>query len=364
MSVKILGVLACLLSLTGCATTVVNSHTYAPSAKPNESSAVGLAYALPRALIPLIVKADFCASDKTFRGNYSYELGNAQLVPDGNIFMLTHPHWLTSDDNLTFTTSNGLLTSVHTISDDKTGEIIERVGNIYKEIVVGEGVAKGSQAPGGILPLAPCSPLTREVFTTQSFDIFDAISVNAVQAAVSQLTSEHITLGVGPDGASGRLAKPAAATGSGDAVFYRPLANYDVYISKDGTVINVGHFTIPDQLKLTSIEVQRQNFTKAETTLSFTNGILETEAYIHNNPLSGAAQTGLTTVQTVFSIPHAIIAGIVVGTGDEKGLLDAKTKNLTAQKDLLDASTANLKAKKDLEDATTKPSGDNGPPVS
>lgn len=255
-------------------------------------------YFLPKMMLKLTVNAKVL-NDKIL----SYKIDHEKvLVADpAHRYYLTFNASAWSDDTVKIEFSpEGFLKRIETITDDKTGAIIEKLAELGTKIA--EAVA--------MIPEFVDRDMaeTKMIYTTvfDPFNLVEMQRVNQELAAINKTVSiEARLIDVADiDDKKGviNFDKPVGG------IYARPIASAELTM-KAGTSIQRHLFTLPHPLKVHFVALTRPRFIKSSFTMDFDMGFPKSIAVQRPSQLLSILQVPINVLSTILALPSKLIWG-------------------------------------------------------
>jgi hypothetical protein len=288
-------------------------------------------YHLPKGMLHIKVSEIWQNNSQSFRLEH-----NTQLIPDpdNRYYLRYNTSSLSEDDVVVEFTPLGFLKSVTTVSEDKTAEVAEKIGELITD------VAEAATVPGAVgRDLGMRRPDSVRVVYDVVFDPFDTTEVGRVS---KELQSYHPELKFGIK----RIRKskdpetpidPGSVANAG--IFFKPPEPCEITFSLGENSMERYLVNLPHPERIHYIEVPRARFVKTSFDIQFH----ETDAYpvkIHINKPSQALaliEVPIKFLAAIISIPAKLFQFRV-------NLSNEKVKALQSESQL---SQATIKADAD-----------------
>lgn len=177
-----------------------------------------------------------------------------------------------SDDNITVTTSNGLLASIATVYKDQTTEIIKDIADA--------GI-KAFQISHGVIPTQSTERTLGDPLPPEEADkpfvvdlYIDPFNEGQVATATAKLKSHGIVLDF-RNIVKGAFSRYSDVPGDPGRVYYKPMLPYQValYCPKQRVWFS-RTVMLPNEAPIVSFELKRAMFVERKMGLTFTDGVL------------------------------------------------------------------------------------------
>lgn len=320
-----------LLALQSCA--IVQSSKVDLTRKPSPTidTTNKLAYFLPTGQLRLKLAERDNAGVKecefTLETVYAPDINNLYFVE-------YNPSAFSNDKNVKIAIgSSGFLTSIETQTQDKTSEILAKVFELGKTIVLRSPSGPRAAAPEGAKPPPPCRmDVTIDPFT---------IAANAKQGIVERLKAWHPSItDFGVELANGSRSPANWQTAQRDhvdGIVHRPALPYLFRLTTDDPLANLApqFVYLPNEAPMFTIDIKRRAFVENKHSLTFTNGMLTEIAWTKPSEALGFVNIPLDIAKAIVAIPGELLSVKVNSATSETNLLNAQRNLLEAKDQLL-----------------------------
>ncbi|MBX7242696.1 MAG: hypothetical protein K1X92_13215 [Bacteroidia bacterium] len=291
-------------------------------------------YFLPKALVKL--KLFRAAQVKNGETKYAFRFEHEviQTADTRHRYYLQYHYNAWTDDSVSVEfTPEGFLSKVHTVSDDKTGEILGKIGELGKQI---------AQIIGGI-PEFVDRDIAREVLVYQvTFDPFISTELEQVNKELESFKSPNnpsffpsVEIRLFEEQESSMSAgKPVLHTDSGNGIFCKPMAAAELTF-KAGKSAERHYVTLPHPYKVHLVEVERPRYIKYEFSMDFDKGFPKSISITRPSQLMAFVNIPVRVLSSIFSIPSKLLP-FNVNLDNTKGAAAAATQQTQQIKTQLD----------------------------
>jgi hypothetical protein len=271
----------------------------------------------------------------------SLTTGSDQVVDRQRSFRVNYVNSLVHEDDIfVVTDTKGFLVSVQSNSTDKTADIVEDAAKIFMSTITGKPVDLneiGRALTEGTLPETELLALQFDPFDADDFGGQNAIlQGHGYCFAVFDRKGRPLP---GSCSGSGTLIggpaernADATTTYTGSGFFYRRPAEHRVVIfRKSGKTWRpfwAGWHPFEQQADLHEVRIDRGNFIKFDSTLTFTKGYLKNYVMKKDSELLGFMKIPATIVNTVVAVPGAQAQAAVDANTLKERELNAREKEL------------------------------------
>jgi hypothetical protein len=280
-------------------------------------------------------------------------------VPDPKmLFFIDYKHSIFSNDSkvkVGVDPKTGLLTTIETVTEDKTSSIIVGVTQIARAVL-------GLPAPAGVLEAVPprCQlDRTFDPFSDKDFETVlslirtqdsgvKCLQLKSHEKTVREVCFDEATKKVGTVTGSPEKAVKSEGTslnGATPGVFYRAALPYEFVVKFSDSVQPSTVVYLPNASPLLNIDISRAAFVENKYTITFENGMLKEISWVKPSEVQGFISIPIDIDRAVVAIPGELLTVKVKDINTERGLLEA-------QKDLIQAQLEFMAKQKELEDAT------------
>ncbi|MFN0200487.1 MAG: hypothetical protein ACKVTZ_03155 [Bacteroidia bacterium] len=260
-----------------------------------------------------------------------------------------HRYYLTfnasawSDDTVKIEFSpEGFLKRIETITDDKTGAIIEKLAELGTKI---------AEAAAMIPEFVDRDMVETKMMYTTVFDPFNLVEmqrVNQELAAINKSVSVEVRLidVADIDDKKGviNFDKPVGG------IYARPIASAELTM-KAGTSIQRHLFTLPHPLKVHFVAMTRPRFIKSSFSMDFDMGFPKSIAVQRPSQLLSILQVPINVLSTILALPSKLIWGNGTPFQNNNNAANVATAQIQQQ---LDSQKSMLQLQQELSSLKTQ----------
>lgn len=263
-------------------------------------------YFLPKAVLHLkMFRTTLPTASGKNKYAFRFEHNIIQTTDPKNRFYLQyHPNTMTDDSVKVDFTPEGFLHRVETITEDKTGAIIDKLAELGKSV---------AQVISGIPDFVDRSVEERLVYEV-TFDPFIVTELEAVNQELVSFKSPDfpdffpsIEVRLFDEQESAPSAgKAVNSTDFGNGIFCRPLASAEITF-KAGKGAERHYVTIPHPYKIHLVEIVRPRWIKYTFSMEFEKGFPKSISINRPSQMLAALNIPVRLLQSIFSIPAKLI---------------------------------------------------------
>ena len=263
-------------------------------------------YILPKGLVKLKLFRAAQVKDGQTRYAFRFEHEIIQTADPRHRYYLQYRYNAWTDDTVSVDfTPEGFLSKVYTLTEDKTGEILGKIGELGKQIA---GIISG-------IPDFVDRDIAREVLVYQvTFDPFISTELEQVNQELERFKSpnnpsffpsveirlfdeQESTMSIG---------KPILQTDNGNGIFCKPMAAAELTF-KAGKSAERHYITIPHPYKVHLVEVERPRYIKYSFTMEFDKGFPKSISLTRPSQLMAFVNIPIKVLSSIFSIPSKLL---------------------------------------------------------
>ena len=311
--------------LVACASDTVRSGSVTDPPKI-WSRTDAVPYNLPRVLFNVTIErkvVDGAAQD-------TMTVGEPAVVPDPeHRYRLYYDRSAFASDSMLFETGvSGLLTTINATSEDETGDLVVKLGELAAQVA---RIAAAARAP------APPPPTPFKI--SKLVDPANDGDRNELDGWLSKRGLDFDVVPLGWDRAKIASEREALKKPPPRGVLFRPVLPYKISLSSSGQTISEVVAFAPQEAPVLGIRLERFRFVRATNKLAFNQGLLTKFEIEKPSEALGFIQIPIDVAKAIVDIPGQLLQMKVQSTTNETGLLEA-------QKALLEARQALAQAKR------------------
>ncbi len=279
--------------------------------------------------------------------NYSVEIKLLTVPDPEHLYALKLKPSAAANDKYSVTVNpNGFLTSVNSSNEDRTGPIIETIGQTAINVMEAVGTMGRHMANTnpGTLPSPP--PAHFEVIFDPTSEADLDRATLAMRSGVKQLITVDCQMLV-TNSKCPLTARTNCGPKETGGVFYRPALPYLLSVQSGVGGKGTNYETLvmlPNEAPVFSVPVRRQPFVGVDTAITFTNGFISSLDYTKPSQIEGFVAIPFDLSKMVLSIPTNLIQFKV-------NIATAQTSLLKQQQALADQQTTLLNSMSNLMSA-------------
>ncbi len=263
-------------------------------------------YFLPKALVKLkLFRAAILKNGET-KFSFRFEHEVVQTADTRHRYYLQYHYNAWTDDTVSVEfTPEGFLSKVHTVTEDKTGEILGKIGELGKQI---------AQIIGGI-PEFVDRDIAKEVMVYQvTFDPFISTELEQINKELESFKSPNnpnffpsveIRLIEEQEGGMS-IGKPVQQSDKGPGIYCKPMAAAELTF-KAGKSSERHYVTLPHPYKLHLVEVERPKYIKYSFSMDFDKGFPKSISITRPSQLMAFVNIPIRVLSSIFSIPSKLL---------------------------------------------------------
>lgn len=262
-------------------------------------------YFLPKALVKLKLFRAEQLVNGTKKYSFRFEHSIIQTADTRHRYYLTYSASAWTDDTVAVEfTPEGFLKRVQTITEDKTGDILEKLGELGKQLA---GVVAG-------LPEFTDRDMIPEMLVYEvTFDPFISTELEQVNTELSNFKSPHnpaffpsVEVRLFEEQEAPAIGKAVSNLQNGYGIFAKPMASAEICF-KAGKAAERHLFALPHPYKVHLIEITRPRFIKYSFAMEFENGFPKSINIQRPSQLLALVNIPIRVLGAIFSIPSKLI---------------------------------------------------------
>lgn len=262
-------------------------------------------YFLPKALVQLkVYRAEQLVNGQR-KYAFRFEHKITQTADTRHRYYLSYTPSAWTDDQVSVEfTPEGFLRRVQTVTEDKTGDILDKIAELGKQI---------AQVVTGIPEFVDRGVAPEVLVYEVTFDPFIAKELEQINTELESLKSPAspnfypaVEIRLIEENENGGMGKLVSNTETGYGIFAKPMAAAELTF-KAGRGMERHYITLPHPYKVHLVEITRPRFIKYSFAMDFENGFPKSINIQRPSQLLALMNIPVRFLSTLFSIPSKLL---------------------------------------------------------